>query len=114
MSEMKAKVSWLSGIVGAVIGAALTIGGMFGLVTAEQKANIMNKTEVVQNFAILTAEAYDQLPAAIEKIKADLPKEDTEALLTAIKAKDFTAAYPIIVKLHTADIKTSAACRLYL
>lgn len=107
MGSLKSKGSWLSGIFGAIAGAAISIAACFGIINAEQKVAMQEAVVVIQDATVYTASVGDEILAELGKIKDELPKEEFEGLQKAIKDKDFATAQNLIGKITTVGAKES-------
>ena len=107
MGKLKDKTTWLSGIVGAIIGAAITVAATFGIINPEQKVAMEQANIVLQDATVYSAGIIEEILSEANKIKGELPKADFEALQTAIKKKDFGAAQDCISKIATLSSKES-------
>lgn len=107
MGKLKDKTTWLSGIVGAIIGAAITVAATFGIINPEQKVAMEQANIILQDATVYSAGVVEEILSEVNKIKGELPKADFETLQTAIKNKDFGAAQDCISKIATLSSKES-------
>lgn len=107
MGKLKEKATWLSGIVGAIIGAAITVAATFGIINPEQKVAMQQANVVLQDATVYSAGVVEEILGEADKIKGELPKADFEAFQTAVKNKDFGAAQDCISKIATLGSKES-------
>lgn len=108
MSEVKKKVSWISNIVSAIVGAVLTVAGYFGYVTVEQKDAINAKTEITGEYAVYAAGCVDEVLPMLDKVKAEIPQEDLAKVKAAIQAKDYSGAVAALKAIDASKLKAEA------
>ena len=107
MGKLKEKTTWLSGIVGAVIGAVITVAAGLGIINVEQKVAMQEATVVLQDVSVYTAGVVEDIVAEANKLKGEIPTEDFNALIKSVKDRDFNTAQDIVGKIAATGSKDS-------